>query len=56
MVKGPGPCARYYHTVTLVGSKLFVFGGQNDAGTCFNDMWAFDLDSCTFSHRLPELF
>ena len=56
MVNGPRPCGRYYHTMTLIGSKLFVFGGQNDAGTCFNDMWAFDLNSGTFPRRFPELF
>ena len=55
VVNGPGPCARYYHTMTLVGSKLFVFGGQSDAWSRFNDMWTFDLNSCTFLRRFPEL-
>src|SRR6266403_2624181 len=28
VVNGPGPCGRYCHAVTLVGSNLFIFGGQ----------------------------
>ena len=27
MVNGPGPIGRYGHAVTMVGSKLFFFGG-----------------------------
>ena len=57
VVKGPKPCGRYDHTVTLIGSKLFVFGGwNNDAKRLFNDIWAFDLNSCTFAPRFPEPF
>jgi hypothetical protein len=37
--------------MTLVGSKLFVFGGVN-AKRHSNDIWALDLDSCTFA-QLP---
>src|SRR6266403_1020902 len=48
IVNGPGPCGRYCHTVTLVGSNLFVFGGQ-DSGWGFNDIWGFDLNRCTFA-------
>ena len=47
MINGPGPSARRGHTLTLVGSKLFVFGGR--AGSEYvNDIWALDLNSCTF--------
>ncbi len=55
MVNGPGPCGRYYHTVTLVGSNLFVFGGRVEQ-RCFNDIWALDLNRCTFAPRFHEPF
>ena len=41
--------------MTLVGSKLFVFGGQNAKG-CLNGIWALDLNCCTFAPRFPEPF
>ncbi|KAI5801372.1 hypothetical protein DFH27DRAFT_56069 [Peziza echinospora] len=38
------PCGRYGHTLNILGSKLFVFGGQVDE-QYFNDMVAFDLNT-----------
>ena len=54
-VNGPGPGGRCYHTMKLVGSKLFVFGGCS-ANRYFNDMWTLDLNCCTFASRFPEPF
>ena len=53
MIDGPGPGGRYHHSMTLVGSKLFVFGGRTTKRR-LNDIWALDLNSCTFAPRFPE--
>jgi hypothetical protein len=51
VVNGSGPVGRVGHAVTMVGSKLFIFGGGKADGGCLNDMWAFDLNSRTIAHR-----
>jgi hypothetical protein len=55
VVDGPGPSGRYYHSMTLVGSKLFVFAGRT-AKESLNDIWALDLNCCTFTPHFPEPF
>ena len=55
MVNGPGPGGRLYHTVAMVCSQLFVFGGLI-GGKLLNDMWALDLNSRTISRRCLEPF
>jgi Galactose oxidase, central domain len=56
VVNGSGPVGRVGHAVTMVGSKLFIFGGGKADGGCLNDMWAFDLNSRTIAHRCFEPF
>lgn len=41
---GPRPSGRYGHTLNIIGSKIFVFGGQVE-GFFFNDLVAFDLNA-----------
>ena len=41
----PGPVARYGHTATLVGSRMFVFGGRGANGVNLRDLWYLDLQT-----------
>jgi N-acetylneuraminic acid mutarotase len=45
---GTKPQARYAHTATLIGRKIFVFGGLSHTAY-LGDLWCFDLD--TFEWR-----
>ena len=42
--KGQVPEPRYHHAATLIGSRMFVFGGRGSDGTVFKDMFFLDLD------------
>lgn len=44
MPPGPRPAGRYGHTLNILGSKIYVFGGQVE-GYFFNDLIAFDLNA-----------
>ncbi|OCH85622.1 galactose oxidase [Obba rivulosa] len=41
---GPAPVGRYGHAVTAIGSKLYMFGGQNNRDF-LHDLWVFDLNT-----------
>jgi hypothetical protein len=40
---GPRPSGRYGHSLNILGSKIYVFGGQVE-GYFMNDLVAFDLN------------
>ena len=40
---GPRPAGRYGHSLNILGSKIYVFGGQVE-GYFMNDLVAFDLN------------
>ncbi|KKA30140.1 hypothetical protein TD95_002804 [Thielaviopsis punctulata] len=40
---GPRPSGRYGHTLNILGSKIYIFGGQVE-GFFMNDLCAFDLN------------
>lgn len=42
-----GPCGRFGHATTVVGSKIVVSGGW-DGAQCFDDTWIFNTLSCTW--------
>ena len=44
MPPGRRPAGRYGHTLNLLGSKIYVFGGQVE-GYFFNDLVTFDLNA-----------
>lgn len=48
VVLGPSPEGRYGHTMTVIGTKLYIFGGQTDAQFS-NDVIVFDIPSSTSS-------
>ncbi len=46
----PGPAARFGQAVTVdpEARAVWLFGGQADGATFFNDVWKFDLDALTW--------
>lgn len=41
---GPKPAGRYGHSLNILGSKIYIFGGQVE-GYFFNDLIAYDLNT-----------
>jgi len=41
---GQRPAGRYGHTLNIMGSRIYIFGGQVE-GYFFNDLVAFDLNA-----------
>jgi N-acetylneuraminic acid mutarotase len=50
-VEGAGPPARFGQAVAVDAANrtLYLFGGQADGETFFNDAWRFDLDALTWA-------
>lgn len=50
-VEGPAPAPRFGQAVAVdpAGRALYLFGGQADGATFFNDAWRFDLDALTWA-------
>ena len=42
LVQGPGPSARYAHTLALVANRFLVALGGNDGKQTLSDTWALD--------------
>ena len=49
-VEGPAPSPRFGHAIAVdpEGRALYLFGGQADSETFFNDTWRFDLDALSW--------
>ncbi|KAK3355323.1 LOW QUALITY PROTEIN: hypothetical protein B0H65DRAFT_554785 [Neurospora tetraspora] len=51
---GPRPAGRYGHTLNILGSKIYVFGGQVE-GYFMNDLAAFDLNQLQMPNNRWDL-
>ncbi|GAP87221.1 putative kelch domain-containing protein [Rosellinia necatrix] len=51
---GPRPSGRYGHSLNIVGSKIYIFGGQVE-GYFMNDLSAFDLNQLQMPNNRWEL-
>ncbi|ROT35326.1 kelch repeat-containing protein [Sodiomyces alkalinus F11] len=51
---GPRPSGRYGHTLNILGSKIFIFGGQVE-GYFMNDLAAFDLNKLQLPNNRWEM-
>ncbi|KAK0390907.1 hypothetical protein NLU13_0410 [Sarocladium strictum] len=51
---GPRPSGRYGHSLNILGSKIFIFGGQVE-GFFMNDLSAFDLNQLQMPNNKWEI-
>ncbi|KAI8950455.1 hypothetical protein F4801DRAFT_347625 [Xylaria longipes] len=51
---GPRPSGRYGHSLNIVGSKIYIFGGQVE-GFFMNDLSAFDLNQLQMPNNRWEI-
>ena len=51
MVQGPGPSARYAHTLALVANRFLVATGGNDGKQTLADAWALDTSDKPYQWR-----
>ncbi|KAK3987427.1 putative Tip elongation aberrant protein 1 [Cladorrhinum sp. PSN332] len=51
---GPRPSGRYGHSLNILGSKIFIFGGQVE-GYFMNDLSAFDLNQLQMPNNRWEM-
>ena len=56
-IQGVKPSARIGHSLSLIGSKIFVFGGRPSSKeeTFANDLWAFDINTLFAADAAWEL-
>ena len=51
---GPGPCKRSYHSCSLLGNYLYVYGGITEEKRVLNDLYRFDIASNTWTQIEEE--
>lgn len=51
---GPRPSGRYGHSLNILGSKIYIFGGQVE-GFFMNDLSAFDLNQLQMPNNRWEI-
>ena len=42
---------RYGHSMTRLGSSIYIMGGKDQKGQLLNDMWKFDLENVQWSEK-----
>jgi len=47
-IKGDAPAPRYFHSSTVLGSKIVIFGGRSSIW--WNDVWILDTDELSWTN------